>query len=166
MKDITAENASDKLANAADYKHYEANCAFIGYVCIKDPVRPEVKQAIQECKTAGVNVIMITGDQKETAIAVAKELDIIPENADISKCCFTGGEFEDLTATQKNDILSGSSGKVFSRVEPRHKRELVKILIEKVSHCPLHLLVIVFEGRYTLSNLSLLSSLRRVKSSP
>ena len=76
---------------------------------------------------------MITGDQKETAIAVAKELDIIPENADIAKTCFTGSEFEELSAKQKQDILSGSSGKVFSRVEPRHKRELVKILIEKVS---------------------------------
>ena len=133
MKDITAANASEKLANSADYKQRESNCAFIGYVCIKDPVRPEVKKAIQECKTAGVNVIMITGDQKETAIAVAKELDIIPENADIAKTCFTGSEFEELSAKQKQDILSGSSGKVFSRVEPRHKRELVKILIEKVS---------------------------------
>ena len=76
---------------------------------------------------------MITGDSKETAIAVAKELNIISENADNAKLCFTGNEFESLNDKQKRDILSGSSGKVFSRVEPRHKRELVKILINMVS---------------------------------
>ena len=70
--------------------------AFLGYVCIKDPVRPEVKSAIQECKTAGINVIMITGDSKETAVSIAKELKIISENADINKTCFTGDEFEAL----------------------------------------------------------------------
>jgi len=46
-------------------------------MCIKDPVRPEVKNAIEDCKTAGIRVIMITGDSKETAVAIAKELDII-----------------------------------------------------------------------------------------
>jgi P-type E1-E2 ATPase len=56
-----------------------------------------VKGAIQDCKTAGVNVIMITGDSKETAVSIAKELKIIPENADIAKTCFTGVEFEALT---------------------------------------------------------------------
>lgn len=70
----------------------------MGYVCIRDPVRPEVNGAIQECKLAGINVIMITGDAKETAISVAKELSIINENADIAKTCFTGAEFEALTA--------------------------------------------------------------------
>ena len=76
---------------------------------------------------------MITGDSKETAVSIAKELKIIPENADIAKTCFTGVEFEALTPKQKTEVLSGSTGKVFSRVEPRHKRELVKILIEMVS---------------------------------
>lgn len=133
MKDITRENAAQKLADSAKYQHFEGGLAFLGYVCIKDPVRPEVKGAIQECKTAGVNVIMITGDSKETAISIAKELKIIPENADIAKTCFTGAEFEALSQDKKTQILKGSSGKVFSRVEPRHKRELVKILINMVS---------------------------------
>ena len=66
-------------------------------MCIKDPVRPEVGKAIQDCKTAGVNVIMITGDSKETAVSIAKELDIISKNADVAKTCFTGSEFEALS---------------------------------------------------------------------
>ena len=129
MKDITRENASEKLSDTSKYQHFESGVAFLGYVCIKDPVRKEVKQAIQECKTAGVNVIMITGDSKETAIAIAKELNIIPENADTKTSCFTGAEFEALSEDKKKQVLKGTTGKVFSRVEPRHKRELVKILI-------------------------------------
>ena len=77
---------------------------------------------------------MITGDAKETAISVAKELSIISENANIEKTCFTGAEFEALSEDGKKKALSGNTGKVFSRVEPRHKRELVKILIGMVSH--------------------------------
>ena len=76
---------------------------------------------------------MITGDSKETAISIAKELKIISENADVSKTCFTGAEFEALSQAKKEAALKGSSGKVFSRVEPRHKRELVRILISMVS---------------------------------
>ena len=133
MKTITRENASSELADTTKYDKFEAGLAFLGYVCIKDPVRPEVEQAIKDCKTAGVNVIMITGDAKETAVSVAKELKIIPENADLAQTCFTGAEFEALNPAQKEKVLSGSIGKVFSRVEPRHKRELVKILIKMVS---------------------------------
>ena len=90
----------------------------------------EVPAAIRKCKTAGIRVIMITGDSKETAVAIAKEVDIIDRNSDISTSCFTGLEFDALSEAKKREVLSGSGGKVFSRVEPRHKRELVKILIE------------------------------------
>lgn len=73
---------------------------------------------------------MITGDAKETAVAIAKELQILTGTEKNS--CFTGAEFESLTDKQKKEALSGHGGKVFSRVEPRHKRELVKILIDMV----------------------------------
>jgi len=59
-------------------------------------VRHECKAAIQSCKTAGINVIMITGDSKETAVAIAKQLNIISDNADIAKTCFTGNESEKM----------------------------------------------------------------------
>ena len=133
MKHITKQNRSNELSDTKRYAHFEGGCSFLGYVCIKDPVRPEVKPAIRECKTAGVNVIMITGDSKETAISIAKELNIIEEGQNTSRSCFTGIEFEALTDVGKAKVLSGSHGKVFSRVEPRHKRELVKILIDMVS---------------------------------
>lgn len=133
MKHINAGNAQDELADASKYPNLESGCSFLGYVCIKDPVRPEVKQSIADCRTAGINVIMITGDAKETAIAIAKELNIITEGQDTKSSCFTGAEFEDLSNAGKRQALQGGKGKVFSRVEPRHKRELVKILIDMVS---------------------------------
>lgn len=69
----------------------------MGYVAIKDPPRDEVKGAIQECKTAGISVIMITGDAKETAIAIAKEIGILTPGQDAEKYSWTGAEFEKLS---------------------------------------------------------------------
>jgi magnesium-transporting ATPase (P-type) len=122
------------LSDINKYGEYEQGGTFLGLVCIKDPVRPEVKSAIEDCKTAGIRVIMITGDSKETAVAIAKEINIIDPNSDITTNSFTGTEFDGLSEERKREVLSGAGGKVFSRVEPRHKRELVKILIEMVSY--------------------------------
>ena len=75
---------------------------------------------------------MITGDSKETAVAIAKELEILDPYADTQGKSYSGMEFEKMSEKQKREALSGESGMVFSRVEPKHKRELVKILIENV----------------------------------
>lgn len=77
MKHINQNNIKDELADSEKYPKLEGGCSFIGYVCIKDPVRPEVKDSILACRTAGINVIMITGDAKETAVAIANELNIL-----------------------------------------------------------------------------------------
>jgi Ca2+-transporting ATPase len=81
MKHIDEKNAAEFLSveNAANYDKMESGLSFVGYVCIQDPVRPECKAAIQQCRTAGINVIMITGDSKETAVAIAKQLHIITD---------------------------------------------------------------------------------------
>jgi magnesium-transporting ATPase (P-type) len=124
----------EKLGSLVRYDEYETGGTFLGIVCIKDPVRDEVKAAIEDCKTAGIRVIMITGDSKETAVAIAKELDIIDPNSDITTNSFTGSEFETKTPEEKRRALSGHGGRVFCRVEPKHKRELVKILIDMVRY--------------------------------
>lgn len=102
----------------------------MGVVCIKDPVRAEIKPAIKDCKTAGIRVIMITGDSKETAVAIAKEINIIDHDDDPKEVAFTGAQFNAMSAQEKKDAVGGESGKVFCRVEPAHKKELVKTLIE------------------------------------
>ena len=128
LADLTKGNMEAKLSDLTKYGDFEVGGTFLGFVCIRDPPRDEVKGAIEECKTAGIRVIMITGDSKETAVSIAKELQIIDQDG--PTVSFSGMEFESLTHAQKKEALSGTGGKVFSRVEPRHKRELVKILIE------------------------------------
>ena len=90
MSDVTAENKTQKLNDTDKYDSLESEQWFLGYVCIKDPCRPEVKPAIVDCKTAGISVIMITGDAKATAIAIAKELGILEPGQKEEGNCFTG----------------------------------------------------------------------------
>jgi Ca2+-transporting ATPase len=118
------------LSDISKYDEFEKNAVFVGVVAIKDPVRDEVKPAIADCYTAGIRVIMITGDSKETAMSIAKELDIINESNDPVKCVFTGSQFEKMSDAEKKKAVGGETGKVFSRVEPAHKREIVKHLID------------------------------------
>ena len=93
LSHLTDNNKSEVLSDIKKYDSFEQGATFIGIVCIKDPVRPEIKGSIEDCKTAGIRVIMITGDSKETAMAIAKELKIIDKTDDASKCVFTGSQF-------------------------------------------------------------------------
>ena len=90
LNSITVENAPDLLKDTSKYDQYEEKANFIGLVCIKDPAREEVKPAIRQCQTAGIRVIMITGDSQETATAIGKQLDIIEEGQDLKTSVFTG----------------------------------------------------------------------------
>lgn len=73
---------------------------------------------------------MITGDNKSTAEAICHEINLFSEKEDISGRSFTGKEFMDLSFSQQIDILEKPGGIVFSRAEPRHKQEIVRILKE------------------------------------
>jgi magnesium-transporting ATPase (P-type) len=98
LKDLNPSNVEDKLTDISKYADFETGGTFLGVVCIRDPPRAEVKGAIEDCKTAGIRVIMITGDSKETAVAIAKELEIIDPKSDINTNSFTGTEFEEFSA--------------------------------------------------------------------
>lgn len=101
LSSITKENKYTLLSDITKYNEFEQNATLVGIVAIKDPVREEVKPAIKDCYTAGIRVIMITGDSRETAMSIAKELDIISNNDDPAKCVFTGAQFEKMTDAQK-----------------------------------------------------------------
>lgn len=92
-------------------------CAAIG---VMDPPRPEVKQAIQNCKNAGIRTIMITGDHIETAKAIAKSVGINPNNA------LTGNEIEKMSSKNLEEKVKICS--IFARVSPKHKVRIVKAL--------------------------------------
>jgi len=93
---LNINNLEEKLTDINKYGDYETGGTFLGVICIRDPPRPEVKAAIEDCKTAGIRVIMITGDSKETAVSIAKELEIIDPKSDIKENSFTGTEFEKM----------------------------------------------------------------------
>jgi len=130
LANLNDQNKAEMLGNTSKYDVYEQNHTFLGVVCIKDPSRPEVRPAIAQCKTAGIRVIMITGDHPETALAIAKELDIIEPGQNPKTSVFTGNQFNEMDEDEKKKALGGDEGKVFARVTPKHKRELVKVLID------------------------------------
>jgi Ca2+-transporting ATPase len=101
-----------------------------GIVGIKDPARPEVSNSIQQCTNAGIRVMMITGDSKETAIAIARDVNIFPskqEMDDTQLKAFEGREFFQRSPEDQLNILK-SDNIVFCRAEPSDKQKLIKLL--------------------------------------
>jgi len=129
LSGIDEANKQDLLGDLTKYSSYEQGATFLGVVCIRDPPR-DCLQAILDCKTAGIRVIMITGDAKETAVAIAQELNILDGTEPLEQSVFTGTEFQHMSPDQQRAAVDGEGGKVFARVEPSHKRDLVKALID------------------------------------
>jgi len=102
---------------------------WVGLVGIKDPARPEVAPSIAACHTAGIRVIMITGDNKETAESIAREIGIFKEGEDVRNKSFEGRYFMSKSPEEQRDLLmNGGGGRVFSRTDPKDKQALVNIL--------------------------------------
>ncbi len=104
---------------------FEEDMVFSGLVGMRDPPREEVKAAIQTCADAGIKTVMITGDHKITASAIAKELGILKEN-DLT---LTGLELDRLSDSEFEDRVEKVS--VYARVYPIHKLRVVKALKKK-----------------------------------
>ncbi|KAL1546148.1 Calcium-transporting ATPase 2, endoplasmic reticulum-type [Salvia divinorum] len=122
--------AHKKLLDPSCYSSIESSLIFVGVVGIRDPPREEVDKAIEDCRGAGIKVMVITGDNKSTAEAICKEIQLFPEGEDLQGRSFTSKEFLALSSSQQIDILSKPGGKVFSRAEPRHKQDIVRMLKE------------------------------------
>jgi len=121
-----AYKEEDDIPDELDEKEFEKNYIFLGLVGMIDPPRPEVKEALKLCDDAGIKVVMITGDHKLTAVAVAKELGIIKDN---SSMILTGIELEGMSEEDFDRIVENV--KVYARVSPQHKMKIVQALKEK-----------------------------------
>ena len=132
FSDYTSEShpSHKKLLDPSSYSNIETNLIFVGVVGLRDPPREEVGRAIEDCREAGIRVMVITGDNKSTAEAICCEIRLFSDNEDLSQSSFTGKEFMSLPASRRSEILSKPGGKVFSRAEPRHKQEIVRMLKE------------------------------------
>ena len=103
-----------------EMKNIEQDLTFVGMVGMIDPPREEVKAAVEKCKTAGIKTVMITGDHKITAVAIAKALGIL-ENDDEA---LTGAELEEMSDEDLTKNIRKYS--VYARVSPEHKVRIVK----------------------------------------
>ncbi len=114
-----AERIWEEKPESDEPEYLEKNLVFLGLCGMIDPVRPEVKAAIDECRSAGIRAVMITGDHKDTAVAIAKELGII-KSADEA---ITGADIEKMS----DEELSRNIKKygVYARVQPEHKTRIV-----------------------------------------
>lgn len=108
------------LAYKEDNSLSEENLIFVGLVAMIDPARPEAKGAVSQFKDAGITTVMITGDHKDTAFAIAKELGIA---TDISQCVM-GQDIDGLTPEELQELVKNV--RVFARVSPENKVSIVK----------------------------------------
>ena len=97
----------------------EKELVFLGLTGMIDPVRPEVKAAIEECRSAGIRAVMITGDHKDTAVAIAKELGIITDASQ----AITGAELDAISDEEICEFVKNYG--VYARVQPEHKVRIV-----------------------------------------
>ncbi len=115
----THSEASEKIAS--DFKH-EEELTFIGLAGMIDPARSEAKDAIAICKDAGIRAVMITGDYKDTAVAIAKELGLMGEGYE----SHSGFELDSLSDEQLVSVVENTA--VYARVSPEHKVRIVSAL--------------------------------------
>ena len=97
----------------------EQDLCFIGLAGMMDPVRPEVKDAIAQCRRAGIRPVMITGDHKDTAVAIARQLGILTDPSQ----ALTGADLDALSDEELTQTVDRYS--VYARVQPEHKVRIV-----------------------------------------
>ncbi|NPV65011.1 MAG: calcium-transporting P-type ATPase, PMR1-type [Methanobacteriaceae archaeon] len=109
------------LTDLDDEKDLERDLIFVGLVGMMDPPRKEAAEAIETCKKAGIKVVMITGDHKDTAVAIAKELNLMEDGEAI-----TGEELDKLTDEEFESMVEDI--RVYARVFPQQKVRIVETL--------------------------------------
>ncbi|GAA6226594.1 sarcoplasmic/endoplasmic reticulum calcium ATPase 2-like isoform X1 [Lates japonicus] len=114
------------LSDTAKFSEYESDLTFVGCVGMLDPPRQEVAASIKLCRQAGIRVIMITGDNKGTAVAICRRIGILTEEDDIERMAFTGREFDELSPYAQREAVTHA--RCFARVEPSHKSKIVEFL--------------------------------------
>lgn len=114
-----AERVWTAVPEDTEPQNLETELCFIGLCGMIDPVRPEVKDAIVQCRSAGIRPIMITGDHIDTAVAIAKELGILDE----SVRAVTGAQLDEMGEEEFNKQFQNIS--VYARVQPEHKTRIV-----------------------------------------
>ncbi len=112
----------DTLPGTVLPDEHERDMVFVGLVGMIDPARPEAKEAIALCHQAGIDIVMITGDYKETAFAIAKDLGLVTEESQ----AIEGKELDRFSDEELRELVH--TVRVYSRVSPDHKVRIVQAL--------------------------------------
>jgi Ca2+ transporting ATPase len=126
IEDVSQNPLSRSAKSTEQYAQLEQNMTFLGLVGMLDPPRPEVPASIKHCKDAGIRVIVITGDNRNTAESICRQIGVFGQHEDLQGKSYTGREFDNLSPGEQLEAAKKAS--LFSRVEPGHKSKLVDLL--------------------------------------
>lgn len=124
--DSPIDKSEMKLDTPNLFYKYENDMTFVGVVGMLDPPRPGVKGSLECCKKAGIRVIVITGDNKNTAEAICRRIGLFEDYEDTKGLAYTGREFDLLNVAEQREAVRNA--RLFARVEPTHKSKIVEYL--------------------------------------
>lgn len=131
VNDVAANPLLRTAKTSEEYAQLERGMTLIGLIGMLDPPRPEVASSIRKCREAGIRVIVITGDNRNTAESICRQIGVFGPDEDLQGKSFTGREFDSLTESEQLEAVKTAS--LFSRTEPVHKSRLVDLL-QSVGH--------------------------------
>ncbi|KAJ2765596.1 hypothetical protein IWQ57_004715, partial [Coemansia nantahalensis] len=108
------------------FERVEEGLVFVGLVGMHDPPRPEVRASIASCHAAGIRVMVITGDSKETAESICRAIGVIGSGGDGARLSYTGAELDAMSEAEQRECIK--TARLFARTEPQHKLRLVTLL--------------------------------------
>lgn len=126
IEDVSKNPLATSAKSNEEYAELEQNMTFLGLVGMLDPPRPEVPGSVKQCKDAGIRVIVITGDNRNTAESICRQIGVFGPHEDLTGKSYTGREFDNLSHSEQLEAAKRAS--LFSRVEPGHKSKLVDLL--------------------------------------
>jgi Ca2+ transporting ATPase len=126
VEDIASNPLLGKAKTTKEYSQLEQKMTLVGLCTMLDPPRPEVLDSIAKCRSAGIRVVVITGDNQNTAESICRQIGVFGPNEDLTGKSFTGRQFDDLSDAEK--LKAAKHASLFSRTEPTHKSKLVDLL--------------------------------------
>jgi len=129
MREAAGDISHFDFVDSSKFASYESNLTFVGLVGMLDPPRPEVRKALDDCKAAGIRVVVITGDNINTATSISRKIGLFGDDEDTQGLAFTGQELDQMNLQQRRECIR--TARLFARVEPSHKSMLVDLLNEQ-----------------------------------
>lgn len=126
IDDIGSNSLTGSAKTTEEYSRLETDMTFIGLVGMLDPPRPEVAESIHKCREAGIRVVVITGDNQNTAETICRQIGVFGDQENLKGKSYTGREFDALSDAEK--LKAAKTASLFSRTEPTHKSQLVDLL--------------------------------------